>query len=66
LYPCVAVDGGEGCDQGGEENRVGCECGRGLLALLGDTVGDELEGGDFVVVSCENVEREWRDVVEGG
>lgn len=43
---------GEPC----EENGVHNEAGGGALALLGDGVGDELEGVDFVIAGSENVE----------
>lgn len=39
---------------------------RGLLALLGDAVGDEFYSGNFVVLAGEDGDGEGREVVEYG
>lgn len=64
--PNELVGGGEGSGKGGEEVWVEDEVESGALALLGDGVGDKLEGVDFVVARGQDIEGERRDVVEVG
>lgn len=62
----VAVDAREHGEEGGERERVGYQAEGGLLALLGDAVGDESEGGGFVGAGGEDLEGERGEGVGGG
>jgi hypothetical protein len=60
-----AVGGGEAGDETGEAQRMGDEGAGGLLAHLGDRVGDEVQAGDLVVVALEGLEIQRWNVVHG-
>ena len=53
---CELVGGAEGGYEGEGVEGVEDEVEGGLLALLGDAIGYELEGGDLVVAAGEDVE----------